>query len=313
MKICIYGAGVIGSIFAARLALAENDVTVLARGKRYNELKSQGVCLVDPNTKKEERVCVNVIERLPPESDYDYIIVAMQRTQVDAVLPILAQNCSKNIVFVVNTASGYEEWATAVGKERVMLGFPSAGGELKLGKVHYFIGKGIQRAFQTTTFGEYNGTKSPRVETLIKLFKQAKTPSVFSNNMDAWQKTHVALVTSIANALYGVGCDNVKLGHSYHRVEQMVRGIQEGRRVLRKIRVKPTPSKLFWLDLPVPFLTIVFAAFMRTTLANITMAQHCIAAKPEMVFLQHEFDGLILQSGAKTPAISALKLNLNCN
>ena len=258
MKICVYGAGVIGSIFAARLALAENDVTVLARGKRYNELKSQGICLINPNTQKEEQVSVNMIERLPSDSYYDYIIVAMQRTQVDSVLPTLAQNCSKNIVFVVNTANGYEEWIAAVGKERVMLGFPSAGGELNLGKVYYFIGKGIQRAFQTTTFGEYNGEKSQRVETIIKLFKQAKIPSVFSGNMVAWQKTHVALVTNIANALYGVDCDNLKLGHSYLRVNQMVKEIQEGRQVLRKIGVKPTPTKLFWLDLPVPFLTILF-------------------------------------------------------
>jgi 2-dehydropantoate 2-reductase len=311
LKICIYGAGVIGSIFAVKLALAKNDVTVLARGKRYYELKSQGICLINPNTKKEEQVSVNVIKSLTSDIYYDYIIVAMQRTQVDSVLPTLAQNCSKNIVFVVNTANGYDEWINAVGKERVLLGFPSAGGELKLGKVYYFIGKGIQRVFQTTTFGEYNGEKSQRIETLIKLFKQAKIPSVFSSNMDAWQKTHVALVTSIANALYGVDCDNVKLGHSYHRVKQMVKGIQEGRRVLKKIGVKPTPAKLFWLDLPASFLTIVFAVFMRTTLAETTMAKHCIVAKPEMIFLQHELDELIIQSGVDTSVINALKLNLN--
>ena len=37
MKICIYGAGVIGSIFTGKLSLAGNDVTVLARGKRFEE------------------------------------------------------------------------------------------------------------------------------------------------------------------------------------------------------------------------------------------------------------------------------------
>jgi 2-dehydropantoate 2-reductase len=310
LKICIYGAGVIGSIFAGRLALNGNDVTVLARGKRYIEIKSDGIILVNPNTQKTEQVSVDVISSLPSDSEYDYIIVTMQRTQVNAVLPMLAQNCSKNIVFVVNTASGYDEWITAVGKERLMLGFPSAGGELRLGKVYYFVGKGIQRAFQTTTFGEYNGEKSKRIETLIDLFNQAKIPSVFCSDMDAWQKTHVALVTNIANALYGVDCDNLTLGHSYHRVKQMVNGIQEGRQVLRKISVKPTPFKLFWLDFPASVLAVFFAIFMRTSLAETTMAKHCIAAKPEMVFLQHEFEELILQSGINTPTIDALKRNL---
>lgn len=34
MRILVYGAGVIGSIFAEKLAVAGNDVTILARGKR---------------------------------------------------------------------------------------------------------------------------------------------------------------------------------------------------------------------------------------------------------------------------------------
>lgn len=74
--------------------------------------------------------------------------------------------------------------------------------------MYYFIGKGIQRAFQATTFGAYSSEKTKRVEILIKLFNQAKIPSVFCKEMDAWQKTHVALVTNIANALYGFDCDS---------------------------------------------------------------------------------------------------------
>lgn len=244
MKILIYGAGGIGSIFAGKLALAGNDVTVLARGKRFNELKNDGIVLVNPKTQKVEKENVNVIDTLLPNTQYDYIIVAIQRTQVDTILSVLAQNYSKNIVFVVNTANGYDKWAAAVGEDRIMHGFPSAGGERKGGKVYYFIGKGIERVFQTTTFGEYNCKKTMRVETLIKLFNQAKIPSIFCNDMDSWQKTHVALVTNIANALYGFGCDNFKLGRLYKDVKQMIRGIQVVRQVLRKNGVKPTPEKL---------------------------------------------------------------------
>ncbi|HSN65744.1 MAG TPA: 2-dehydropantoate 2-reductase N-terminal domain-containing protein, partial [Fusibacter sp.] len=140
MKILVYGAGVIGSIFAGKLALAGNDITVLARGKRFTELKNDGIVLINPKTKKVEQVTVNVIDTLLPSDQYDYLIVSMQGTQVDDILPILSQNCSKNIVFVVNTASGYDKWVTAVGKDRLMSGFPSAGGERKDGKVFYFIG-----------------------------------------------------------------------------------------------------------------------------------------------------------------------------
>ena len=310
MKILIYGAGVIGSIFAGKLALAGNDITVLARGKRFEQLENNGIILVNPKTQKVEHVTVNVIDTLLPDSKYDYIIVAMQKTQVDNILPVLSQNCSMSIVFVVNTASGYDKWVAAVGKDRLMIGFPSAGGEGKGGKVNYFIGKGIQRAFQTTTFGEYSGERTSRVGILIRLFNHAKIPSVFCNDMDSWQKTHVALVTNIANALYGFDCDNFKLGRSYRDVKQMIRGIQEGRQVLRKNGVKPIPKKLLWFDLPASVLSVFFSVFMRTTLAETTMAKHCIVAKPEMILLQQEFDELVVKSGIDTPAINELKKNL---
>lgn len=310
MKILVYGAGVIGSIFAGKLALAGNDITVLARGKRFTELKNDGIVLINPKTKKVEQVTVNVIDTLLPSDQYDYLIVSMQGTQVDDILPILSQNCSKNIVFVVNTASGYDKWVSAVGKDRLMIGFPSAGGERKDGKVFYFIGKGIQRVFQTTTFGEYSGERTSRVEILIRLFNQAKIPSVFCKDMDAWQKSHVALVTNIANALYGFDCDNFKLGRSYKDVKMMTHGIQESRKVLRKNGINPTPQKLLWLDLPASVLSLIFSVFMRTTLAETTMAKHCAVAKSEMVLLQQAFDVLIEKSGIDTPAINELRKNL---
>ncbi|BCN30902.1 ketopantoate reductase family protein [Anaeromicropila herbilytica] len=310
MKILIYGAGVIGSIFAGKLAQAKNDVTVLARGKRLEEIKKDGIVLTNPKTHQDEHAKVQVIDQLSSKDEYDYIIVVVQGTQIDEILPVLSQNCSKNIVFVVNTANGYDHWLKAVGEDRLMLGFPSAGGERINGKVSYFVGKGIQRAFQTTTFGEYNGVKSERVKTIIKLFNQAGIPSVFCSNMDAWQKTHVAMVTNIANALYGFECDNVALGRSYKDMKDMILGIKEGRKVLKHCGIKPTPTKLWWFQLPTTILTVFFSVFMRTTLAETTMAKHCIAARSEMIFLQQEFDTLIEKSGIKTPVIDRLKRNL---
>ena len=193
MKILIYGAGVIGSIFATKLSLSGQDVTVLARNKRFEEISKSGIILRNPRTQHIETTFVKVIDALPKDMFFDYILVVMQRTQVGDILDILAENKSKNIVFVVNTASGYQEWAKVIGSDRLMIGFPSAGGERKAGIVDYFIGKGLLRGFQTTTFGEYDGKKTQRVKDLIKAFQSAGIPSVFCKNMDLWQKTHVAM------------------------------------------------------------------------------------------------------------------------
>jgi 2-dehydropantoate 2-reductase len=43
MKILIYGAGVIGSIFAGKLAQKGYDITVLARNNRYKEIEDNGI------------------------------------------------------------------------------------------------------------------------------------------------------------------------------------------------------------------------------------------------------------------------------
>ena len=163
MKILIYGAGVIGSIFAAKLSFLGQDVTVLARGKRLEEIQNNGIVLCNPKSAGKEIARIRVIDHLSPEERFDYIFVVMQRTQVNSVLQSLARNGSENIVFVVNTAAGYEEWKRAIGAERLLIGFPSAGGERINGMVRYFVGRGLMRAFQTTTFGEVNGKKSQRV------------------------------------------------------------------------------------------------------------------------------------------------------
>lgn len=71
MKVLIYGAGVIGSIFAGRLAASGQDVTVLARGKRLEELRQNGVVLSVPGENTAERIPVKVIDLLAPEDIYD--------------------------------------------------------------------------------------------------------------------------------------------------------------------------------------------------------------------------------------------------
>lgn len=44
-RILFLGAGVIGSIYAGKLALPGQDVTLLARGKRLEELQQKGLVL----------------------------------------------------------------------------------------------------------------------------------------------------------------------------------------------------------------------------------------------------------------------------
>ncbi len=313
MKILIYGAGVIGSIFAAKLSLSGQDVTVLARGKRLEELRRSGVVLRNPRTGKTETARVNTIETLLPLMRFDYIFVVMKKTQVDAVLEALSRNCTQNIVFIVNTAAGYENWENALGENRLMICFPAAGGNRRDGIVNYFVFHGPKRLFQTTTLGEANGKRTQRIAEVIRMFRRAGIPSMFYPDMDAWQKTHVAMVTCIANALYGQNCDNRKLAASRGDLMDLILAVREGFAVLKKLGIKRSPWKLSAFYLPTGFLTAAFRAIMGTQFAEFTMAMHCVAARDEMIFLQMEFDRLIAASKHSTPHIDRIKQNLALN
>ncbi len=47
MKILFYGAGVLGSLYAARLQEAGQEVSILARGQRLADIREHGIVLED--------------------------------------------------------------------------------------------------------------------------------------------------------------------------------------------------------------------------------------------------------------------------
>ena len=129
MKVFVYGAGVLGSLYAARLQESGNDVTILARGDRLKEIQTQGIVLEHVLTGERTTTWVNAVEKLEGNDNFDLILVIVRKNQVSAILPALSANKGSSLVlFMVNNPSGYTEWIQAVGKERLLIGFPGAGG-----------------------------------------------------------------------------------------------------------------------------------------------------------------------------------------
>lgn len=303
MRILVYGAGAIGSIFAGKLIKVGFDITVLARNERFKELSSRGLILRNAITGTLETYYPKLINDLAPNDIYDYIIVTVQYTQIDSLLPALSKNKSKNIVFVVNNPSGYKKYIDAVGYERILIGFPSAGGERINGMVNYFIGTGVSKLFQSTTFGELNGKKTQRLLNLIKIFKKAGFAPEICSNMDAWQKTHIAVVTPIAKALYKFDSDNYKLAQSYKTIKMMILATRECFKVLKALQIHITPFKLNFYYLPTFIIVPIYMIIMNTKIAEFAMAKHTIVAKDEMIALENDFKKYIHDSNIDTPAL----------
>jgi Ketopantoate reductase len=285
-QILIYGAGAIGSIFGGKLALSGIDITMLARGKRFEELRKNGIILKNSINGKVQKVNVSIIDDLKENDIYDYIIVAVQNTQVDSILPILSKNRSSNIVFIVNNPCGYQKYIDSLGYDKIIIGFPSAGGERKNGIVTYFIGTGLAKLFQATTFGEISGKRTDRLIKLLQIFKNAGFSPSQNNNMMDWQKTHVAVVVSIGKALYKFNSDNYKLAKSTETLKQMILSIRECFTLLKQKGVKINPTKLNFFYLPCFLLIPIFSIAMNTKIAEVAMAKHTIVAKDEMSVLE---------------------------
>jgi 2-dehydropantoate 2-reductase len=289
MRILVYGAGVIGSIFAGKIAQKGYDVTILARGIRYNEIKEKGIILKNSLNGKIDSVNIKLIDTLLENDIYNYIIVVVQNTQIDAILPVLEKNKSQNIVFVVNNPLGYEKWVNSVGYNRIIIGFPSAGGDRENGIVNYFIGKGLSKVFQSTTFGELNGKRTKRLNELYKIFRKSGFSPSINNKMDWWQKTHVAVVSPIAKALYRYQSNNYELSKSYKSLKNMVLGTRELFFVLKSMGIQITPKKMYFYYLPVILIAKIWQIMMKTKIAEYAMAKHTITGREEMEILEKQF------------------------
>ncbi|HOG46091.1 MAG TPA: 2-dehydropantoate 2-reductase N-terminal domain-containing protein [Anaerolineae bacterium] len=305
MDILVFGAGVLGTLYATRLQEAGHRVSLVARGARLAELREHGIVLESAQSGRWTAVGVNIVEALAPDDRYDLAIVLVRHDQLAGALPTLAANRRiPTVLLMVNNASGPSEAVQALGHGRVLLGFPGAGGARRGHVVRYNVLPGW---LQATTLGELDGRSTPRLRTVAAALRRAGFPVEISGDIDAWLKTHVAWVSPVANALYMVGGSNDDLAHTRDGVVLMVRAIREGFRVLRAHGIPITPARLRLFEwLPEPLLVVAWRRVLATRFAATVIAGHANAARSEMAALAAELRALAAGTGVPTPAMDEL-------
>lgn len=313
LKILFYGAGVLGSLYAARLRGAGHDVSVLARGRRLEELREHGVVLRDVVTGEQAVTRVGVVERLAPGDDYDLVVVIVRKDQLPSVLPALAKNRSTpDVLFMLNNASGPSQMVDALGKERVILGFPGAGGWRDGHVVRYLLGPSWLQKMQPAVFGELDGGASPRLGRIMAAFRGAGFSVAASPNMDAWLKTHASVVVPLASAVHAAGGNVRRLSRTPEALVLTARAIQENLGVLRALSVPVTPGGLRALGwVPEPLLVGLLGRLFDTRIAEVGLGPHAGAAPDEIGQLAGELARLARDAGAPTPATDRLRAHLD--
>lgn len=305
MKILVYGAGVLGSLYAARFYQCGYDVTLLARGKRYDEINTQGVILEGALSGERTVSRLPVCQMLEADDCYDLIIVLVRGDQVAELLPVLAANRnSKTVLFMVNNPSGYAEWIKAVGKERLLLGFAGAGGTRKDGVVSYHV---VSPLLQPTTLAELDGSKTERVKAVARIFTNAGFATAICRNMEAWQKTHVGWVSPVANAILAAGGDGIALSQRPDLLRLLVDAMHESFAVLHQLGVPVTPEKLKIITfMPKALTRYVFKVWSRTQHFDTIATRHTLAAYAEMKLLSDNFQTIARSTHISTPALDRL-------
>jgi 2-dehydropantoate 2-reductase len=215
MRICVFGAGGVGGNFAARLADAGNEVSVVARGAHLEAIKARGLTLIAGDKKIVAKVKAS--DRPADLGKQDIVISTLKANG----LPALAENVGPLLgpdTGVVFAQNGIPWWygrgldksrppapdlsrldpggalAKAVGFDRAMGGaITSPNQVIEPGVVH-----NEQPDRNTLWVGEIDDRQSPRVEALRKALIGAGigSPSTKDIRYDIWHKLMANLTGS---------------------------------------------------------------------------------------------------------------------
>ncbi len=232
----------------------------------------------------------------------------MRKNAALTILPILGANRhTPNVLFLMNNAAGPDALVEALGRERVLIGFPASAGYRDGHVMHCLTGTPEDKA--RVPFGEIDGAITPRVMEIAAVFES--TPGLGADirtDMDGWLKYHVALLMpSLVPALYLCGTDNERMARTRDAVVLAARAIREGFRVLQALGYPVTPAKFrVFLWMPEPLLVALAQRLLADPKMKVALTAHADVARDEIVHLGNEFLELAAQTTVPIPTIRQL-------
>lgn len=276
MRLLIYGAGVIGSLYAVLLKKAGFDVSVYARGRRLAVLKSRGLLYYENNKLRKSKV--KVLKELKRDDKYDFIFLTVRENQLYAALEELKYNNS-DIVTMVNSIDDYRNWEDICGKGRIIPAFPGAGGSIR----NDILDAALTPSFvQPTTFGKISRKKTVRINKLAGILKKAKIPYKIADDMHLWQICHLAMVVPIADAYYEAKYPK-RAGYEHKLMLKTAKRLKRNFNFIKLWHGKVLPRKFnIFLYAPTWLLVTVIVFIFKSSFAYKFMYRHSMKAKDEM-------------------------------
>ena len=307
MRVAILGAGSIGSLFALKLSRAGHDVTMVVRNpERRGYLMQNGVQARPRVGFGSRRAEVTVVPSL--EDAYDLVIVAVQRPQIEDLLPTLAINDSKQIMLMFNCASGADQWSHLIGRDRLVWGFPAALAERHDEVLDYFVVPSALRFAQITTIGRPDGQTTPDLLAIKAAFTQAGIPTTIEDEIDGWLKSHAAYMAPVMAMGYTPVRSRFGPRLSLADCRNLAASVQDGFAALKGTGAPITPANMRALDrMPRRALVALFWVVFWLPMAKRSLASHSGAAPREVAMLLSELHDLAVRSEVDTASLSRLR------
>lgn len=207
MKIAIVGAGAIGGLVGARLALAGEEVTFVVRGANLAAIRANGFKLIEADGSEAVATNVRATDDYDDAGPQDIVVLAMKAHQVDAV----ARNVPKLFgpdTAVVTMQNGIPYWyfhkhggpelegtqLKSVDPEGTVSRYVTA--DRVIGCVVYpaseLVAPGVVKHVEGDRFplGELDGSSSERVNRISQAFTKAgfKAPVLDDIRSEIWLK-----------------------------------------------------------------------------------------------------------------------------
>jgi len=206
MKYCVVGAGSIGGFVGAKLALAGEDVTLVARGANLQAIRAHGMRVIMHDGTEQTATNVRAAATPAEAGPHDVVILGMKAHQVAAVAADIAAMCHKDTV-VIPMQNGVPWWYfQRHGGEfdgRIVTSVDPGGAiaaavdpRRLVGCVVYpaceLAAPGVVRHIEGDRFplGELDGSSSARVNEIAAAFVRAglKAPVLDNIRSEIWLK-----------------------------------------------------------------------------------------------------------------------------
>ena len=186
MRIAVVGAGGVGGAFGAALGLAGAEVSFIARGAHLKAMQENGLRVV--GGRGESHLAKLRATDKPAELGVqDLVLFCVKLWDVEsageAIRPLVGPNTA--VITFQNGVDAHERLLPILGAGHVMGGVAQISGTIESPGVIRQTG-----TFMTLTFGELDGSITPRGEALLALCQKAGFDARLSNRIltDLWMK-----------------------------------------------------------------------------------------------------------------------------